>query len=219
MNLLKPLNHPQIDMFRKTYREVATPNPSAKPLSKIIGMGTWYDERHGLSFRDFYWLSNVVDLCARTQTPLDPYFDFCPADLHEGIDIIDPKLVTEADIWASCFVIDPDKRDKATEFNPVLKCMFMMPTRGLATSPYHSKTAYREAAQRMGVRLIVTFSRGMEIDSENFVGEGYVKGPATKVSAPGPRGDDEYLYDMETVFREDLAFEMTRGAFSLEKLL
>ncbi len=141
--------------------------------------------------------------------PQGPKPNFYAADLADDHDVLDPTFTTLADTLVCNYVIDPDKRDRLIEKHPDWKHLADTTQQRFMTSKHHSPESYREAARRMGTRMIVAFrsisdETTIEVDGSNFAGGEFVQIPSAKVLAPKDRPKTYTHYRMDIVLREDL---------------
>lgn len=190
--------------LRQATSEVFWRAAPQKPIQNIIAAGAEYNSKRGLYIRDRIWLKATLQFCNQYNIPVSRKFKFTPINMANGQDILDPRLRLQADILVVCYVVNPDLFDPKdlTKRHEKHGAMFNV-------SPLHTKTAWAEAAQRMGARLIVTFNQAAEICSNDFVSlPGYVKGPQQSHQLEATLGNGQLkkeTFKMETVFRQDLA--------------
>lgn len=211
MSVITPIAPEHIRVFRTVWQSLAgtTPPIEIEPFKIYAGVGAPYTKQHGFDRRDYAWSQWSFEACAEYSLPLDPEFNILAIDKCNGHDALNPELKIEADILAYHYVVDPDKRDAYLARNPHQKDSMLDPQQQkFATSEYHTPGAYRQAARRMGAKTIITFSEltsnlAIEVNGANFVGEEFVRGPSMTVWAPA--GREHAFYQMDIVFREDLA--------------
>lgn len=211
MPRLKPIAAEHIRDFQIAYQSLTRPAPliGIEPFNNIMGMGAWYDSQSGLYFRDKAWLLIYSRLCPMLCLPQGLKPNFYAADLADGHDILDPTFTTPADTLVCHYVIDPDKRDRLIEKHPDWKHLADTKQQRFMTSEYHSPEAYREAARRLGTRMIIAFrsirdETTIEVDGSNFAGDEFVQIRSAKVLAPKDHPKTYTHYRMDIVLREDL---------------
>ncbi len=200
-------DHPQLKEFRAAAAETMAREPLVQPIKRIAAVGAVYDPQEGFSRRDLFLLAYTFRYCQEKGISISPDFEIVPLDLRGGHDFLDPSLVLHADAVISCLITRPDVKAvwaDGREVDPALLEMLQRREPSLRTSPFHSETAWREAALRCGARLVTAFSHLSEINGNDFIGSDYVMSRPLGVRAPFDTYSSKVdKYRMDILFRRD----------------
>ncbi len=216
------------EILARTGVHISTPPtvPVSDTLEEdILVVGVPYDPEKGFRDRDELIIGYSIGLFRRWG--LEPErVRLVPRDLSYGGDFLDPSQHISADKVIVCEVPDPLKiaaeharRMQTLKVDvpknleqliydtamakgrvPGLACEKDHP--GLAISRFHTQTAWREAAERTGARVIITANQFYEIDHTNFDLQGFSYSAKQEFRARGDYGWQ--IYHLEAVVRNDL---------------